>query len=129
MTIGNRIQQVIDFYKCSQAEFARNIGAKYQNIQKWTKYGIEPKEHFRTKMCEVYNISRKWLDTGEGTMEATPPPPPTNERELGRLEGEIKRLENEVNYYRLEVAEALAEIRESRKKSGNSNHVSIQHCP
>ncbi len=110
MNISDRIteiiKKVIGEHRGASAEFARKLGVRTGHVSDWQLKKAMPGVEYRNKICEAFNISRTWLDTGEGEMMAqiqTQRIPGdlgvVSDREFGRLEGENKALRESMDRY------------------------------
>lgn len=107
MDISDRIQIIIKNlvgeHRGAIAEFARMCGFRTGHVNEWIQKRAKPGAVNRNKICAIYNLSRTWLDTGEGEMLSSVPgithATILSERDIGRLEGEIKALKDQVDKY------------------------------
>lgn len=71
----DRIKEIIS--KCignhhgANTTFADKIGTKAGLVGDWLSGRSKPRDFYRNKICSVFNVSRYWLDNGEGDMVAT----------------------------------------------------------
>lgn len=75
MSINQRIKKIRKSRHLNQTEFADFMGLKHGAVSKMEKQGNTVTEQNRRLICEKFNISRQWLDTGEGEMYAEDAPP------------------------------------------------------
>jgi phage repressor protein C with HTH and peptisase S24 domain len=100
------IRNCIGNHHGAHSVFAERLGARPGLIGDWLSGRSKPKDYYRNKIREAFNISRTWLDTGEGEMAAQSQTQKISstavipsEREIGRLEGENKALRESMDRY------------------------------
>jgi len=76
--MNKRITKIINAF-CgkgygSRESFRAKIDAKKSQISQWESGISKPSSEFRKRICTAYNISRDWLDTGQGQMQASAAP-------------------------------------------------------
>lgn len=109
------IATLINLLNISQKDFAQAIGASTGNVHDWVSGRSHPSKTSKEKICSIFNISKKWLDSGEGN-------PFSNESEDRKTRiPEKYELKEDVNYSLSLDEEALIDIyrelnRECRKK-------------
>ena len=109
------IATLINLLNISQKDFAQAIGASTGNVHDWVSGRSHPSKTSKEKICSIFNISKKWLDSGEGN-------PFSNESEDRKTRiSEKYELKEDVNYSLSLDEEALIDIyrelnRECRKK-------------
>ena len=109
------IATLIHLLNISQKDFAQAIGASTGNVHDWVSGRSHPSKTSKEKICSIFNISKKWLDSGEGN-------PFSNESEDRKTRiSEKYELKEDVNYSLSLDEEALIDIyrelnRECRKK-------------
>ena len=65
MTIIERIKYLRkEILKLNQKKFADKIGMKQTSVSTFEQNGATVTEQTKTSICTIYNISRKWLDSG-----------------------------------------------------------------
>ena len=65
MTINERITYLRkEILKLNQKKFADKIGMKQTSVSTFEQNGATVTEQTKTSICTIYNISRKWLDSG-----------------------------------------------------------------
>lgn len=65
MTINERIKYLRkEILKLNQKKFADKIGMKQTSVSTFEQNGATVTEQTKTSICTIYNISRKWLDSG-----------------------------------------------------------------
>lgn len=74
----------------TQEEFAKKINVSRSNLGNIETGIINVTDRVVTDICKTYNVSEKWLRTGEGTTFNSSP-----EIELGYLIGSLEAEENE----------------------------------
>ena len=110
------IATLINLLNISQKDFAQAIGASTGNVHDWVSGRSHPSKTSKEKICSIFNISKKWLDSGEGN-------PFSNESEDRKTRiSEKYELKEDVNYSLSLDEEALIDIyrelnRECRKKN------------
>ena len=68
--ISERFKQLRDELGKSQTEFGAGIGVSRSVINNIERGVTEPSDVFLNHLCDVYNVNREWLETGEGDMFA-----------------------------------------------------------
>lgn len=66
MTIGERIKQVRKSQGFTQADFGKRIGISLSGVSMLEKGTNNPSEQTIRAICSEFNVSRAWLETGEG---------------------------------------------------------------
>ena len=66
--IGTRIKELRKFFNLTQADFGEKIGLKPTAIGQMESGTRNVTERSIMLLCEKYNVSEKWLRTGEGEM-------------------------------------------------------------
>ena len=61
-----RINELMSLLKISKAEFANSIGYSTGNVSDWLNGRSKPSKKTLDDICRVFNVSKKWLETGEG---------------------------------------------------------------
>lgn len=93
LTLGERIKKVRRTADLTQQEFADRIGSKRNTVATYEIGRTDPSAAVISLVCREFNISEKWLRTGEGEMFV--PTPKTSldnliaEFNLGELEKQI----------------------------------------
>lgn len=72
MTIGERIREYRKLKNMSMAEFGERLGISGQAISQIELGKTNINERIIKTICSEFNISREWLETGEGEMELLP---------------------------------------------------------
>lgn len=107
--MSNRIKAVREALKLSQREFGERLGVSRDVISNIEYNRVQPKELLIRHMCELYNINKLWLETGEGEMFID------NPNETGKLEEAIKIFKSlcpDFQDYALEQIRKLAELQD-----------------
>lgn len=94
------IQKKLGSHHGANTEFAKSIGASEGTVGDWLSGRSKPRDNYRRLICKQYNISRVWLDTGDGPMVAPPPEKGLSGaadgimayQEVGKLEEEVRAL-------------------------------------
>lgn len=68
MNINNRIRELRKSLGKTQEEFSACIGVKRSTEAMMEKEGTSVTEQSRKIICDKFNVSRTWLETGEGDM-------------------------------------------------------------
>lgn len=101
-----KIKTIREALNLSQREFGEKLGVSRDVISN-IEYGrVQPKELFLTHVCQVYSVSRLWLETGEGDMFTKAPENTRYEEALSIF----KTLRPEFQEYALEQIKKLAEL-------------------
>lgn len=66
MTLGDRLKQLRKMQKMSQVEFGSRIGVSGATISTSESGKTNPDEQTIRAICSEFNVSRTWLETGEG---------------------------------------------------------------
>lgn len=66
--LGDRIAEVRYSVRLSQKDFAEKLGTTRNAISNYEIGRVEPKQLFLDHLCEVFNVNKEWLKTGEGDM-------------------------------------------------------------
>ena len=66
--ISERFKQLRDELGKSQTEFGAGIGVSRSVINNIERGVTEPSDVFLNHLCDVYNVNRQWLETGEGEL-------------------------------------------------------------
>ncbi len=69
-TLGERIRLIrkAGQPKLTQEEFAKSLGVTVPMIYTYEHNKVVPNDAFKMLLCRTYNVSNRWLDTGEGEM-------------------------------------------------------------
>lgn len=67
-SIGERIRQLRKSLDLNQTEFGRNIGLPQSVVTAWEREARIPNERQIILISSYYNISRDWLEKGDGEM-------------------------------------------------------------
>lgn len=66
---GNRLKELIDYLKLSEAEFAKKIGMAHPNLKKYLNNDFGIGKKVANKIIEIYNrVNVNWLLNGQGEM-------------------------------------------------------------
>ncbi|MBR3187282.1 MAG: helix-turn-helix transcriptional regulator [Lachnospiraceae bacterium] len=68
--MGDRIKQLRKELELTQEEFSGRLGIKRNTVAQYEIGRNEPQESVISLICREYNVSKKWLLTGEGEMFA-----------------------------------------------------------
>ena len=79
--ISERFKQLRDRIGISQTEFGAGIGVSRSVINNIERGVTDPSDVFLNHLCDVYDVNREWLETGEGEMFA----PTTEQAETARM--------------------------------------------
>lgn len=66
--ISERFKQLRNELGKSQTEFGAGIGVSRSVINNIERGVTEPSDVFLNHLCDVYNVNREWLETGEGEL-------------------------------------------------------------
>jgi transcriptional regulator with XRE-family HTH domain len=67
--MAKRIRQVIDVFESGKNQMlAQKTGASSGLVTNWLTGRNKPGASYRIKICQVYGVSRDWLDDGTGPM-------------------------------------------------------------
>lgn len=107
--MSNKIKTVREALKLSQREFGERLGVSRDVISNIEYNRVQPKELLIRHMCELYNINKLWLETGEGEMFND------NSSETDKLDEALKifkSLRPDFQDYALEQIRKLAELQD-----------------
>ena len=79
--ISERFKQLRDRIGISQTEFGAGIGVSRSVINNIERGVTAPSDVFLNHLCDVYDVNREWLETGEGEMFA----PTAEQAETARM--------------------------------------------
>lgn len=68
MTIGERIEQLIDAQGIKKVAFAAALKIDQSYVTKLIKGTNVPSPRLIESICQKFNVRREWLETGEGEM-------------------------------------------------------------
>lgn len=68
-SIGERIRLLRKSLDLNQTDFGKNIGLPQSVVTAWERDARIPNERQIILISSYYNISREWLETGEGEMQ------------------------------------------------------------
>lgn len=68
MTINQRVREVRNALSLSQPEFGKAIGLSQSSLTMIETGNRKVTDRTVSSICLVFNISRDWLETGEGEM-------------------------------------------------------------
>lgn len=114
MTINQRIKQVRQELKLSQAKFATAISISNGYIAGIELGNRKVNERIVKLVCSVFHVSESWLKTGKGEMFEKE----TNGK-VDMAQTMFKGLNPEFQDYVLKQIEALLEIQEKQKQDNN----------
>lgn len=69
-TLGERIKKVrqAQVPKMNQTVFANSLGATQKMQTTYECDVVVPDDAYKKLLCNIYHVSNRWLDTGEGEM-------------------------------------------------------------
>lgn len=73
-----RLEELITLLKISKTDFANSIGYSSGNISDWLNGRSNPSKKAVDEICNVFNVSRNWLTTGNGDTFLSNSVHPTN---------------------------------------------------
>ena len=71
-TFGDRLAGARDAVGLTQEEFARRLGVKLKTVEAWENDMSEPRANRLQMMAGLFNVSIRWLLTGEGVGPEEP---------------------------------------------------------
>ncbi len=103
MTLGERIKKARKTCGLTQREFAEKIGTTQNTIANYEIGHRNPSAAALNNICKTFNVSEKWLRTGEGEMLV-----PTPETTIDKLveEFHLDELDREIITAYLNLPEA-----------------------
>lgn len=66
--VSERFKQLREALGKSQTEFGAGLGVSRSVINNIERSVTEPSDVFLNHLCDVYNVNRNWIETGEGEM-------------------------------------------------------------
>ena len=81
-----RIKEIRKYFKLTQVDFGDRIGVKQSTVTAYETGSREPSESVIMAICREFNVSREWLETGEGEMFDT-----ANSAELDRIAAQYSK--------------------------------------
>ena len=84
--MDQRIKEIRKYFKLNQGEFGERIGVKQSTVTAYETGSREPSESVIMAICREFNVSREWLETGEGEMFDT-----ANSAELDRIAAQYSK--------------------------------------
>lgn len=106
--MNDRIKKVRTALGLSQQEFADRIGIKRGAVANYEVGRNEPIDAVISLICREFNVSERWLRTGEGDMFVQI----SRDKEVMRFVGEVMRGEEDT--FRRRFLLALARLPEER---------------
>ena len=73
MTENERIREIRKNLKLTQAKFGERVGLKSNSLSQVENGVNAVSDQLRLSICREFNVSEKWLRTGEGEMFVTKP--------------------------------------------------------
>ena len=89
--IGDRIGEIISTLKIKKVYFAEQLKIDQSYVTQLTNGRRNPSDRLVSDICEKFNISEKWLRTGEGEMFV----PIYSDKEFDRICMEIQLSDDE----------------------------------
>ena len=89
--IGDRIGEIISTLKIKKVYFAEQLKIDQSYVTQLTNGRRNPSDRLVSDICEKFNISEKWLRTGEGEMFV----PIDSDKEFDRICMEIQLSDDE----------------------------------
>ena len=68
MLLSERIKEIRKAEKLTQTKFGDKLSVSRDVISSFESGRVEPKPIFLNYLCEIFNINKDWLLTGEGEM-------------------------------------------------------------
>lgn len=90
MLLSERIKEIRKSEKLTQTKFGDKLSVSRDVISSFESGRVEPKPIFLNYLCEIFNINKDWLLTGEGEMYKQLSP----EEEFAFLIGNIAASDN-----------------------------------
>ncbi len=113
--MGSRIKMVRESLQMSQREFGERLGVSRDVISNLEYERVQPKELLIRHICDLYNVNRTWMDSGEGPMFCQEPKYNKMAEEALSI---FQSLRPEFQDYALEQIRQLARLQE-RQGKGN----------
>ncbi|BDC03438.1 helix-turn-helix domain-containing protein [Clostridium perfringens] len=87
-----RIKKIRKDKKLSQVEFGNKLSVSRDAIANIECGRVDPKPLFINHLCDVFNVNREWILTGNGNMYIVP----KKERELADLIYELSKSDSRI---------------------------------
>jgi len=110
--IAERIKLVRKKAKMSQQEFGKHLGVSRDVIGNIEYSRVEPKGLFIDHLCNIFNIDKHWLLTGDGTMSDVNIEFRKNIEEALKI---IEQLNPDLQDYALKQLRLIYELQEEHK--------------
>lgn len=68
MLLSERIKEIRKAENLTQSKFGEKLSVSRDVISSFESGRVEPKPIFLNYLCEVFNVNKEWLLTGEGEM-------------------------------------------------------------
>ena len=111
--MGSRIKMVRESLQMSQREFGERLGVSRDVISNLEYERVQPKELLIRHTCDLYNVNRTWMDSGEGPMFCQEPKYNKMAEEALSI---FQSLRPEFQDYALEQIRQLARLQERQGK-------------
>ena len=108
--MNNRIKELRKSLNLSQKSFGERIGLTRDNIANIEGDRAEIKEVFIKSVCREFNVSERWLRTGEGDMYLQP------KDEVADIVAEIIGMESPIRDSIIGIVETYLKLDEPSKK-------------
>ncbi len=111
MTVNERIKQVRQALRLSQAKFAKGISISNGYIAGIELGNRKANDRIIKLICSEYGVSEQWLKTGSGNMFDHCP-----DEALAELVDVYKELNQEFQEYILQQMQSLLEVQKAQQK-------------
>lgn len=91
MTIGSRIERVLEKLGKSKSDLARDLGISTASVTNFCKGRNNPSGQTIDQICDKYGVVKSWLLTGEGE----PFLPVSREEEIGKIAADAAKTDPE----------------------------------
>ena len=108
-SINERIKELRHTLKLTQQEFANRIGSKRNTVAKYETDVNTPSAAVVSLICREFNVSEKWLRTGEGDMFKSETYTSNNANQIisGSINERIKELRHTLKLTQQEFADKI----------------------
>lgn len=111
--LSSRIKMIRESLQMSQREFGEKLGVSRDVISNLEYDRVQPKELLIRHICDLYNVNRKWMESGEGPMFCEEPKYSKRAEEALSI---FQSLRPEFQDYALEQIRQLARLQDRQEK-------------
>lgn len=126
MSLGERIKKVRKALDLTQREFSNRIGTTANVLTNYETGRRNPSATAFNNICKIFNISEKWLRTGEGEMFESSP-----EKEISELvrQHRLSDLEKQIiiEFIRLDARDRQGVLEYIKRLASSANREKLAH--